>query len=419
MNREPTIGAAPPASPTQPNLDTQSSSGEIAHTPWGRLLLLSAAAFTAVTTELLPSGLLPQISRDLGVEETSVGILTGAYALVIVFTALPLSRVLGGRVARKNLLIATMFTFAVSNVLLACSPTLELAMAARLLGGIAHGMLWVGIAPYAARIVPEASVGKAMAIVFAGNSVALTAGAPVGTLMGSIMSWRVSFLILAGVGLAIAALCIWLLPAAHDKDTKTSPSILPALRLPGVVAVVTAWPLLVLGHFTLFTYIAPFLHATGAPEEFTGALLSLVGGASLVGIWVAGRTADSYPRRALLCTVVLLVTAFGLLPVLGGIGVIGPLLVALWGAAFGALGIYNQAAILRAGGEHKDAANSLSVVTIQLGISIGSGFGSMAMTLLGPQQVPLAAAVPVATALVIIFVSRRSGFPAGPREWRS
>nr|WP_232481644.1 MFS transporter [Arthrobacter sp. YN] len=382
-------------------------------------MLLSAAAFTAVTTELLPSGLLPQISRDLRVEETSVGILTGAYALVIVFTALPLSRVLGGRVPRKNLLIATMFTFAVSNVLLACSPTLELAMAARLLGGIAHGMLWVGIAPYAARIVPEASVGKAMAIVFAGNSVALTAGAPVGTLMGSIMSWRLSFLLLAGIGLAISAVCIWLLPAAHDKDTKTSPSIFKAFRLPGVVAVVTAWPLLVLGHFTLFTYVAPFLHATGLPEEFTGALLSLVGGASLVGIWIAGRTADSYPRRSLLWTVAGLVTAFGLLPVLGGIGVAGPLLVALWGAAFGALGIYNQAAILRAGGEHKDAANSLSVVTIQLGISIGSAFGSMAMTLLGPQQVPLAAAIPVAAALAIIFVSRRSGYPAGPRESRS
>jgi hypothetical protein len=54
--------------------------------PWGGLLILAAAGFTAVTTELLPSGLLPQISRDLGVDESAVGSLTAAYAAVIVFT---------------------------------------------------------------------------------------------------------------------------------------------------------------------------------------------------------------------------------------------------------------------------------------------------------------------------------------------
>jgi predicted MFS family arabinose efflux permease len=369
LKREPTIGA-PVASPTQSNLGVKAKKRrDTANVPWGRLLLLSAAAFTAVTTELLPSGLLPQISRDLGVEESSVGVLTGAYALVIVFTAIPLSRLLGGRVPRKTLLIATIFTFAVSNVLLACSPTLELATVARLLGGVAHGMLWVGIAPYAARIVPDASVGKAMAIVFAGNSVALAAGAPIGTLMGSILSWRVSFLLLAGVGIAIAVLGIWLLPATPGREANTSPSFYGALKMPGVIAVVTAWPLLLLGHFTLFTYIAPFLHVSGLPEEFTGAFLSLVGVASLIGIWIAGRTADSYPRRSLLWTVGFLVTVFGLLPLLGGTLVAGSILVAIWGAAFGAIGIYNQAAILRAGGEHKDAANSLSVVTIQLSAS--------------------------------------------------
>jgi hypothetical protein len=40
-------------------------------------LVLSAAGFTAATTELLPSGLLPEISRELGVQESAVGALTG------------------------------------------------------------------------------------------------------------------------------------------------------------------------------------------------------------------------------------------------------------------------------------------------------------------------------------------------------
>lgn len=426
MNRKFTAETPPLSAPAQhaskrdkrPRAGIETTRGA-AKVPGAALLILSLAAFTAVTTELLPSGLLPQISHDLGVEESSAGILTGVYALVIVFTALPLSRLLGGRIPRKTLLIATIFTFAVSNVLLAVSPSLELAIAARLLGGLAHGMLWVGIAPYTVRIVPEGSVGKAMAVVFGGNSVALAAGAPLGTLLGSILTWRVSFLLLATVGITIALLGVWMLPAAPGREAKTSSSILAALKLPGVIAVATAWPLLLLGHFTLFTFIAPFLHASGLPEAFTGAFLSLVGVASLVGIGVAGRTADSYPRRSLLWTVALLVATFAVMPLLSGTWVVGSVLLALWGAGFGALGIYNQAAVLRAGGEHKDAANGLTVVTIQLGISLGSACGSLAMTSAGPLSVPLAAAVPTAVALVIIFASRRAGYPSGLRERRA
>ncbi|MFF1832164.1 MFS transporter [Paenarthrobacter sp. NPDC058040] len=386
--------------------------------PWGGLLVLAAAGFTAVTTELLPSGLLPQISRDLGVDESAVGSLTAAYAAIIVFTALPLSRLLGGRVPRKTLLIGTVLAFALSNVLLALSPTLPVAIVARLLGGIAHGMLWSSMAPYVARIVPAHSVGKSMAVVFSGTSIALAVGAPIGTLMGTLMTWRASFVVLAGVGVLLALLALWLLPGAHDPGNHKAPSIRAALKLPGVIAVATAWPLLLLAHFTLFTYIAPFLLASGLPETLTGVSLSVVGVSGLLGIWIAGLTADSHPRRSVIAAVGLLLLAFALLPVLGTTTVGMFALMVLWGVSFGAMGIYNQAAILRAGGEHKDAANGLTVVTIQVGIAVGAVYGALALTVLGAQLVPLAAALATAVALAIIVASRRGGYPAGGREKR-
>ncbi|HKU34231.1 MAG TPA: MFS transporter [Paenarthrobacter sp.] len=386
--------------------------------PWGGLLVLAAAGFTAVTTELLPSGLLPQISRDLGVEESAVGSLTAAYAAIIVFTALPLSRLLGGRVPRKTLLIGTVLAFALSNVLLALSPTLPVAIVARLLGGIAHGMLWSSMAPYVARIVPAHSVGKSMAVVFSGTSIALAVGAPIGTLMGTLMTWRASFVVLAGVGVLLALLALWLLPGAQDPGNHKVPSIRAALKSPGVIAVATAWPLLLLAHFTLFTYIAPFLLASGLPEALTGVSLSVVGVSGLLGIWIAGLTADSHPRRSVIAAVGLLLLAFALLPVLGTTTVGMFALMVLWGVSFGAMGIYNQAAILRAGGEHKDAANGLTVVTIQVGIAVGAVYGALALTVLGAQLVPLAAALATAVALAIIVASRRGGYPAGGREKR-
>jgi len=386
--------------------------------PRGGLLVLAAIGFTAVTTELLPSGLLPQISRDLGTTESAVGSLTAAYAAVIVFTALPLSRLLSGRFHQKTLLIATVLAFSLSNVLLALAPTLGLAIGARLLGGVAHGLLWSTMAPYVSRIVPARSMGKAMAIVFSGNSIALAIGAPIGTLMGTALSWRTSFLVLAGVAAVLALLAGYLLPAVQDFGTRSDSSIRAALAQRGVVAVAIAWPLLLLAHFTLFTYIAPFILASGLPETATGIALSVVGASGLIGIWIAGLTVDSRPRRSLLTAVAVLTIAFALLPVLGGTWVGSLALMAVWGTAFGAMGIYNQAAILRAGGEHRDAANGLTVVTIQVGIAIGAIYGALALNTAGALLVPLAAAIPTAIALTIALCSRRNGYPAGPREKR-
>ncbi|WP_163167761.1 MFS transporter [Arthrobacter sp. Alg241-R88] len=384
--------------------------------PKAGLLVLAAAGFIAVTTELLPSGLLPEISRELGVTESAVGSLTAVYAAVIVFTALPLSKLLVGRVPRKTLLMAAIFTFALSNVLLALSPTLPLAIGARLLGGVGHGLLWSGMAPYVARIVPAHSVGKAMAIVFSGNSIALAVGAPLGTMMGAVLSWRTSFLVLAGVAVALGILAAWLLPASLEAGRQSTPSLRAALAVPGVIAVAVAWPLLVLAHFTLFTYIAPFLLTSGLPASGVSIALSVIGVASLVGIWIAGMTADSHPRRALLVTVTGFLAVFVLLPALGGSWAGAIIMLALWGTAFGAIGIFNQAAILRVGGEHRDAANSLTVVTIQLGIALGASYGAVAITTMGAGLVSYAAAVPIVSALVIIIASRKSGYPSGPGE---
>jgi predicted MFS family arabinose efflux permease len=89
---------------------------------------------------------------------------------------------------------------------------------------------------------------------------------------------------------------------------------------------------------------------------------------------------------------------------------------AVWGAGFGAIGIYNQSAILRAGKEYREAANGLTVLTIQLGITVGALYGAAALTTAGPLLVPVAAAVPVVVALVIMVTGRNHAYPPGPKE---
>ena len=91
-------------------------------------------------------------------------------------------------------------------------------------------------------------------------------------------------------------------------------------------------------------------------------------------------------------------------------------LMTVWGADLEAIGIYNHAAILRAGGQYRDAANGLTVLTIQLGITIGALYGSAALVVAGPLMVPVAAALPVAVALFITLAGRRHAYPPGRKE---
>lgn len=391
--------------------------------PVGALIVLAAIGFTAITTELLPSGLLPRISADFRVSEATAGYLTAGYAAIIVVTVIPLSMALA-RIPRHFLLIALILTFAASNALVAIVSDFGAAMGSRVVGGIAHGLLWSAMAPFVARIVPAHKVGKALAIVFSGNSLGLAIGAPVGTALGNLLGWRAAFLVLAASGVVLAILAVWLLPPVRRIPDTPHPSLRKAIAQPGVKTVAVGWPLMLMAHFALFTYIAPFLREVRLPDFSIPLSISVLGVAGLVGIWIAGVTVDSRPRRWHLITVAGVVASLLLLPLVGnlagGLDLAAALvLMFVWGTGIGAMGIYNQSAILRAGGEYRDAANGLTVLTIQVGITIGAMFGAAALTFAGPALIPVAAALPAVVALVLIMAGRRHAYPPGREERRS
>lgn len=318
--------------------------------PVGALIVLAAIGFAAITTELLPSGLLPQISADFRVSEATAGYLTAGYAAIIVVTVIPLSLLLS-RVPRHYLLIALILFFAASNALVAI-------------------------------------------------------GAPVGTALGNIVGWRAAFLVLAASGVVLALLAVWLLPPVRRIPDAPHPSIRKAIGQPGVKTVAVGWPLMLMAHFALFTYIAPFLREVRLPDFSIPLSISVLGVAGLVGIWI---------------TVAGVVVSVALLPLVGSVlpALALPVtlvLMLVWGTGIGAMGIYNQSAILRAGGEYRDAANGLTVLTIQTGIMIGAMFGAAALTIAGSLLIPIAAVIPAVVAFVLILAGRRHAYPPGPKE---
>src|SRR2546430_2354205 len=172
--------------------------------PWWGLLALATAAFTDVVTDLLPAGLLPQMSAGLHVPEARVGLLVSAFAIASALAAIPVTAMLRG-LPRRQVLIWVLAGFALLNAVTALSGWYPLTFAARLLAGVMGGTLWSMLAGYAARMVPARRRGRAIAVVLAGITVALSAGIPPGTALAGALGWRARFGLLAGPALGAAA----------------------------------------------------------------------------------------------------------------------------------------------------------------------------------------------------------------------
>ena len=107
-----------------------------ARLPMLGLLALACGAFITVLTECIVAGLLPAMSRDLGLSEALVGQLTTVYALGSLLTAIPMVK-LTSHFPRRPLLLAAILGFALVNSVMAWTDAYALMLVSRFLGGVA------------------------------------------------------------------------------------------------------------------------------------------------------------------------------------------------------------------------------------------------------------------------------------------
>jgi predicted MFS family arabinose efflux permease len=345
------------------------------------LTVLAASAFFYVTAETLPVGLLPQIAHGLRVDEAHVGLLLTSYAVVAGLSTIPLTA-LTMRVPRHLLIAVTVAIFAVSQGAATFAPTFLTLVVARLICALAHGVFWSVIGPVAARLAPPGQAGKATALVFLGNSLAIVLGVPLGTALGQWLGWRVAIGAMAVGGVLSVLALLRVLPALpalpYDRAARTGDQLRAAVRIIGnrkIALLCGITTVLVIGQFAAYTYIAPLVRRDGGLQGFgLSALLLGYGAVGLIGNFVIGRHIDRRP--GVLLTVVLgtMVVAVALLvPVLGPVPTW--ICTLLWGGAFTAIPACLQATVLRVAPRARDAASALYVVAFQIGIGGGAFVG--------------------------------------------
>jgi MFS transporter, DHA1 family, inner membrane transport protein len=125
----------------------------------GALLALAVAAFTYVTAETLPIGLLLLMTADLGVSPSAVGLLVTCYGLVVVVASLPLTHVTR-RMPRQLLLSGLLAVFVMATWVSAAAASYRVLLAARVVTALSQALFWSIVVPTAAGLFPPRVRGR-------------------------------------------------------------------------------------------------------------------------------------------------------------------------------------------------------------------------------------------------------------------
>lgn len=385
--------------------------------PWLGLIVLAATVFLSISSEMLPTGLLPEMSASLGVDESMVGLLVTWFAFTVVLTSAPLTH-FTRRLPRHGLIVTVLIMFALSNVLSAFAPTYALVVVSRVIGGLAHGLFWSVVGAYAGHLVPKEQIGRAVSITVSGGTLAFIFGIPLGTAAGHLLGWREAFLLLAGLML-VGAILVWLfLPrVAHldvhettDADGRAltgqrgwrgDPTVSPVLLICSITA------LIMVGHYTFFTYIAPFLtEGMGLNSEVIAPLLFVFGLAGACGLALVGTVFGSRPKQGLLFSVIVCIVGVAALAIFPTVLPVALVAFVLWGIAFGMLPPLLQTSLLyTASPQFRDVGSAIYTTGFNAGIGGGALLGAVLFAESGVAVIPFVYVAILCGALVLIVVS--------------
>jgi DHA1 family chloramphenicol resistance protein-like MFS transporter len=266
------------------------------------IYVLGLAIFAQGTSELMLTGLLPELSQDLGVSIADAGLLISAFAVGMLIGA-PVLAVVTLRWPRRTALLTFLAVFALTHVVGALAPNYEVLLATRAVGAFVYAGFWAVAAVTAVGLVENDRRGRAMSIVAGGLTVATIVGLPAGTAVGQHLGWRAAFWCVALMSTAAMAGVLATVPRT-TPDRTDAPRISAELRAMANPRLWLAYSTTALSTGALlvtFSYFAPLLtDVTGLSEGWVPAVLALYGAGALIGITIGGRTSDERPFATLL-----------------------------------------------------------------------------------------------------------------------
>jgi len=380
---------------------------------------LCAAGAGTFTLLYATQAILPLLARDFDVSPTtaslSLSVATGALALAL----LPASAV-ANRWGTTRVMRASMIAAAVLGLLAPLAPTFELLLVVRTLQGVVMAGVPALAMAYLGREVNARSLGAAMGLLVAGNTLGGLSGRLVSSVVADLGGWRLG---LAAVGLlsfALLAAFWWLLPAEGPPGgpERATAGAVPAwqhvrahLRDSGLLRLFVISFVLMSAFVTVYNYLAFRLLAEpfGLSQTLVG-FIFLVYLAGTFASTVAGRLGDQVGRRRVLWVSLLIAQVAVLLTLPDHLGAV---LVGLVLFTVGFFGAHTVASgwVSRRASTGREQASSLYLLAYYAGSSVGGSLSGFAFGAAGWPGVVAVVSVLLGVALVL-GVGLRSLAPA-------
>lgn len=371
---------------------------------WVPVIVLAFAVFVFGTSEFTPVGLLPDIAKSIGQTEARTGLLLTGYAWTVAIMALPMT-MLTANMERKKLILSVLSVFLIGNLFVAMSNSFETIFSSRIVIALSHAIFWSIIPPLAYRISPNGKSTYGLAIISGGAASSAILGVPICRYIGHNFGWNSAFYTITITAAIIIAILYFALPKLAPKKTKRKRALYRIRKNKTLLASYAITMLFITGHFSVFTYIVPFLNkVSNFHEDYIAFILLMYGAIGVIGIVIAGKFMEKNLRQILLygtsfVMLLLLSTCF-----IGSSKALIICILILWSITSSALFPTLQSWIIRNAKKDSDMASSIHSSMFNIGIGAGALVGGTFITIYGTQNVGYIGSAIIIVPIIIIYI---------------
>ncbi len=263
------------------------------------LLALAMGGLAIGMTEFTMMGVLEDFANDLNISIPTAGNFISMYAMGVMVGA-PTLIMATSKYSPKKVLIFFMLLFTIFNALFVVAPSYNTLMIARFMSGLPHGAFFGVGSVVAAQLAIKGKEAQAISIMFAGLTFANLVGVPLGTKLGQVFSWRLTFGIISSLGLfTMLAISLWV-PNLKNTNKGSLTEQLSFFKK------WEAWVLILMisigtsGLFAWISYISPLMtNVADLPKTKVPIIMTLIGLGMFVGNFIGGKLADTMsPNKA-------------------------------------------------------------------------------------------------------------------------
>ena len=366
------------------------------------ILLLTIGVFGILNTEMGITGILPHIAEHYSVSLTTAGLLVSGFALVVAIAG-PTMPLLFSKVNRRLVMLLATGAFTLSTIVSILAPNFTVLLIARVLPAIFHPVYVSMAMTVAATSVPENESRKAVAQVFMGVSAGTLLGVPVSNFLASQFSLSLAMIFFAIINLLVFIGTIILVPSMPVTTGLSYGQQLSILKRKTIwISIISV--LLLNGAVLGFnSYMSDFLESFSQINVNLIALVLLsIGLANIIGNALAGQFLDKNTHRLLISLPLFLILYLALLFFFGNQALAMMILVVIFGILGGLAGNVNQYMIYSVGEDAPDFANGLFLAAANLGVTVGTSFTGVFITLGGGSQFSILGSIIM---LIIAFIA--------------